>query len=673
MRALMLIVLLIALVAKRSWVASRLGLGKPAVKAAATTPRFPLQMLLKTRTAHRYDLIPVIVETRNAAGQLAPLPKPPIIEVFYDGELQPTVGQVEALRPRYDHKHHHYVAWWPVPWRAKPGVYTVEARCSLPEPEQWDWGKPLKVKASKGTAAKSAALAEMVCRATFRLKGRRPARIPPGFCAVTWEGHIPTGRVRKPDGSYGDWRALVDWAEYMGADALWCRGGITEVNRNWSLSMEEPFAPVDDAMVRKLAHEAHRRGLRFGTWVVAYATFPHNRNAGKPPYRFAQIVRPDGSVTSHDFISLLDPDRPGHLAEFLHKKAQDPDIDMVGLDYFRPDRGGFEVTDQFARQMPVKLPRDFFSRSQRERWKYVAHKVGYQWRSDPNFYEQWNWFRAHLLSQRLEEIRRKAQLTKPLWIFMFGWFHGQQIGQDPYMLTDAGADALAVMLYQVESLQHFELMTNQWREYMEAGNCNLLPGDQVDFFWHQKMTRPRMAPEELYRRIIVAHRSFQRGSVCIGTFWHDISRAIGGRVAPYSGREWALAGAAAFSAVRRSWKVQPLAAELVAPKSVTAGVPFSVKVRMKSLVKTPVTGLHLTLEPTPQVTAVGSSSKTVAELPAGAEMTVPWTITVRSLDASRGNRFMVAFRLTWDSGAWEEELPRQAPRVLVVFKGMDAH
>lgn len=667
-RVVLLVVLVGALMANRGRLASLLG--RSTARTTETRQSlFPLQMLVKTPVCSRYDLVPLILEARGPDGAAKALPEPPILRVLLDGQPVTTVGHVEKLQPRYDAKLGQYRAWWPIPWNARPGRYVVEARCNLEDPAQWPWGDAMLEPADKEET--KSRLAEMVCRASFTIVQRKPAALPGGFCAVTWEQRIPTGRVRGPDSKQRDWRALLDWAEFMGADALWCRGAITQADKSWTLTMDRPFAPTDEEMMHRVAREAHRRGLRFGTWAVAYSTAPQESNAGKPSYKYAQVVRTDGSLADHCFISLLDEDRPGHLAGFLQRMAADPNIDMVGFDYFRPDRGGYEISDLFTRRMPVTLPEGFFDRSRGKRWQYVARKIEYDWRRDPDFYEQWNWYRAHLLSQRLKQIREQAAIDKPLWIFMFGWYHGQQIGQDPLMLTDAGADALAVMLYQIESLKHFELMTSQWREY-KVNNCNLLPGNQLDFHWHQNMTKPRAAPEEFYRRIMVAHSSFQAGSVCLGTFWHDISRALEGQVGPYPGREWALAGAAAFSAIRRNWKVYPLTVDLSAPARVAVGSPFKVNVRLSSLATRPVTGLEISLEDTPQITAPEGSNRTVAELPAGTELTVPWTLKVRAHDERRSDRFMVAFRVRWAEGEYGERFRRDAPRTIVVMRYVDA-
>jgi hypothetical protein len=352
--------------------------------------------------------------------------------------------------------------------------------------------------------------------------------------------------------------------------------------------------------------------------------------------------------------------------------AQDANVDMIGFDYFRPDTGGFEISDLFANQMPVNLPAGFHKWPRHKRWAYIARKVEYEWRRDPDFYEQWNWFRAHLVSEHLKQIVNLSGIRKPLWVFMFGWYHGQQIGQDPLMLTDAGADALAVMLYQISSPEHFRLMTTHWSQYMQAGNCNLLPGDQVDFYWHQRLIRPRAAPEELYRRIVTAHMTFQKGSVCQGVFLHDISRLLSGNLGPYPGREWALSGAAAFSTIRGSWKVYPLSAQLILPQRVSVGIPFEARIRVKSISRRPVSEIQIRLEETQQVETVGPESKSLSELPGRSELEVPFEIVIGARNERRGNRFMVAFRITWADGDYGEEFRRDAPRTIVVMRYLDA-
>jgi len=99
---------------------------------------------------------------------------------------------------------------------------------------------------------------------------------------------------------------------------------------------EAPFAKKNLEAIPRLAAAAHRRGLRFGTWAVAYATYPRKRtdNRGLPIYQWAQDISVSTGQTSNvSFISLLDPKRITHLADFFKQMQRSRDVDFVGLDY----------------------------------------------------------------------------------------------------------------------------------------------------------------------------------------------------------------------------------------------------------------------------------------------------------------------------------------------------
>jgi len=644
------------------WRARLVRLRKPGEPQAEL--RIPLRLSVAGHSFWRWQLVPVTLRVYGPDGRPTHLPKRPLLKVLRGGKPVTTVADVEAIELCYDHKAKQYKAYWPPPWAAEPGEYVAEVRCRLRDPEKWQWG-PWKPRIS------DEAVCEAVAVARFRLRKRKPRQIEKPICAVTWEPHLPEGRLLAPDGRRTNWRALVQWAEYMGADTLWCRGAITEVSRKWTLSMDQPFAPLNTELLHRIASEAHRKHIRFGVWAVAYATLPHGRNAGKPPYMFAKIICPDGSVGEHDFISLLDPDRPDHLARWLHWAAGLDGVDMVGLDYMRPDRGDYQITDIFAEKMPVELPAGWRKWDKLRRWRWIAKMVERRWRYEPRFYETWNWFRCHLVAARVNEISKKAGLQKPLWCFVFGWQRGQQSGQDPVMLFDAGADALAVMLYQSPSVEHFEHIVRQWREYSGSTAGPLIPGDQVDDFWHQRLRRPA-APQELYRRIVKAFKYCAGGNPCAGAFWHDISRALMGRIGPYPSREWALAGAAAFTEVRRICRAQPIELSLRAPKRVHAGINFTCKLTLRNRADVSIRDIRISVERTRQVQAVSQSPVTVPELAAGAELTLPVRLRITALDPRRANRFMIALRVTWPRGDYGPEFPKHVPPVAVCMKYVDA-
>ncbi len=629
---------------------------------------YPLAVNIANPQVMRYDLVGIEAHTYAPNGRPIPLKEPPALTVLREREPQATVGHVDRLVMRYDWHRRCYAANWPVPWNASAGDYVVDVRCHIPQPEAWQWGLNVRVPALPKGAKKDDRWSECVARTRVIVAARRPPDLGHGLCIATWEDPPPNGNLRRPDGSMGDWKALFDWAEFVGADAVWCRGAATQVSRGVNLSMQQPFVTDEDG-INRVAHEAHRRGLKFGTWAMAFATQPRTSNAGKPPYKYAQIVGKDGSSRDTDFISLLDRDRPKHLAAWLHRMAENSDIDMVGLDYFRPDRGGYEAADDFLRLMPLTLPPELAAMSLAQRRGFVADMIERQWRKEPDFYDEWKWYQSHLVALRLRDIAAHADLkTKPLWVFTFGWLHGLQSGQDPLMMTDAGADALAVMLYQLTSVAHYNLMVTQWSKYVAAGQANLLPGDTVDFGLHQKLTRPVAAPEEMNRRIVTAALSFCKDGAQTGAFWHDISRAIRGNVGPYPGREWALAGAAAFSTVRRAWQVYPLTADVAIPASAPVGTAFEVRLTIKNLTRQPLKGLTLKLEETPDLEPIDKRDKTLAEVAAGGEAVIPWQVRIKAHDRPRGDRFMVACRVNWPDAEFLAPVRRDLPRVIVAMK-----
>jgi hypothetical protein len=125
-----------------------------------------------------------------------------------------------------------------------------------------------------------------------------------------------------------------------------------------------------------MAAVAHRGGLKCGAWAAAYSTYPRGSNARKPGYQRAKdISRSTGAIRDLDFISLLEPKRVDHLAAFVAQMQSDPNVDYVGLDYMRSDRGGYEMVDRFTSEMPLRLPAGFSGWSQTRRWAYVAGKI----------------------------------------------------------------------------------------------------------------------------------------------------------------------------------------------------------------------------------------------------------------------------------------------------------
>ncbi len=663
--------LLIALLAFRG-VFARVFHREPRVDESRVT--FPLTIETERGWYYRYHLIPVAVKAVDASGTAQTAEAPAVI-VKRDGKRVRNIGPFKELKLHYSPTQAKWVGFWPVPWNAPPGTYVLEAKTEI-DPGEWSWtldGKRPKPD-DDDDAPEPEGHAWAVATAPFEIKARARAQIDPGLCVATWEFDFREN-FAAPDGTKGDWKKLFDWVEYTGADALWFRGGVTEGS---GLTIEKPFKSVNLEAIPRMGAEAHRRGIKFGAWAVAYSTYPKS-NANKPKYDFAiDISRSTGATSERPFISLLDERRVTALTEFFRQMQAMEEVDMVGLDYMRTDRGGYEMVDQFTAEMPVKLPDNWGEWSTNRRQRYVANKVEGEWQSDPNFYECWNWWRAHKGAEIARRIVDDSGVQKPTWIFVLTWLHGVQHGQDPLMFTDAGISMLAPMLYQVDGRGMYDELIKAWGGYIKPEQVNLTPGDQVDFYWHQKMVSPTPATAEMYDRMITAHEGFSPGEPLRGAFWHDINRAANlANSGPYSGREWALAGAAAFSTIRDSWDVYPLRVSLEAPDSETISSTFTVTVNIENLTKRDVKNIRVSVCDTPLIVPRGLTRPegdrgehymTVKNLDGGTTLQVPVQIRISKASAERANRAMAAIRVTWNEDSFGEPVRNDLPRQIVVMK-----
>lgn len=638
---------------------------------ATTSAGFPLQLAADAPVYLRYNLVRLTIDVLDAQGQKRMVTTPPEITVTRDGEIVTTIGDFKEITPRYGRSAQRYTACWPIPWNATVGTYIAEARIAMTDPQAWTWETQRRRKRRRHEEPPAAPTGTAFCiaRARFAVTGYPPnPNIPKGTCVATWEPDF-ADRLRKPDGSWGDWHAMLDWCEFVGADTFWFRGGVTELNTNNKLTDQEPFNTANIEAIPELAQEAHHRGLRFGAWAAAYATYGDARyNPKKPKYAWAKdISRGSGVVRDLDFISLLDRKRITHLASYFAQIQNDPNVDYVGLDYMRSDRGGYEMVDKFTSEMPLRLPADWDSWSRTRKMAYVAMKREKEWQTDPRFYDAWNWWRAHTGAENVRDMIAQSQLKKPLWIFVLSWWHGMQHGQDPIMFTDAGTSILAPMLYQVDSRAMFDSMVKDWHAYLGEGQANICPGDQVDFHWHQSMISPRAAPEELYDRIVTAHRQYQNTGVTLGAFWHDINRAcVPGNDGPYPGTEWGLAGGSAFSTVRMDWGVYPLKAQLVLPKSAPLNTTVEGQLTLQNTTKKSVNRIKVELAKTEGVEQAGALE--AVSLRGEHTDSQPVRVRLKSGHGDRGNRMMVCVRIRWPDDDYGKDIRRDLPRMILAMQ-----
>lgn len=396
-----------------------------------------------------------------------------------------------------------WMARWPVPWNAPVGDY-------LPVLLGHDELKErLKVK-------------------PFRVGRRSPKPMPKGFVVLTLESVTPlaTMRVKAPDGTMKDWRGLLDWAQYIGADAFLVLGGQSPGLRPGEIWVDDNLG-----ILHQVAKECRARGLQFGVYAMYSLTM--SKTVKLPGYQYGLEIK-DGRPVETRAISLREPKRVDDVAKLLKPYADDPNVDFVGVDYIRNALGGYELTDDFAAEMPgVALPAEWPGLSRDERMVWLARKK--IMRKDLAFIDAWQWWRAHRVALIVAELKRRLGDKKPFWAFTLTWDKGWHHGQDPVMMNDAGVDYDGLMFYEADKPQ-YDAMLKDWHAYLKRGDDQVLPGDIFDWGLHQK---DPAGPAELGRRMRLAVQRVYADGPASAVFFHDAARLLWGRLGPWGTRAWA--------------------------------------------------------------------------------------------------------------------------------------
>lgn len=417
--------------------------------------------------------------------------------VYRDGRLVTTIAGLTEARGR-----------WPVPWNAPAGEYEVVV--STP-----------------------------ALRARFRVVPRKPLPLPEGFSVVTWESELPLRslRVTAPDGSRKDWRGLLDWVEYVGADAFWALGGRTPGREPGQVWLEDNFD-----LLPELAAECRRRGIKLGLYAMYSLTLSSRPVGG---YEYALDVE-DGKVVRTRAVSLRDERRQRDTIALLRRFRDIPGVEWVGLDYVRNALGGVELAEEFYREMPgVTPPEGWETMSAEQRMVAFARKKAA--RRDAAFIDAWQWWRAHRVARFVERAKAELGPRTPLWAFTLTWDKGWHHGQDPVMFADAGLDADALMLYEADAAQ-FDALLSDWSRYVRRGDAQLIVGDVIDWPLHQ---RHPDGPKDFYRRTVRAIDGIYGDGRARGVFFHDLARALWGRKGPWSTRQWLDEARAAARYIKR--------------------------------------------------------------------------------------------------------------------------
>ncbi|HEX4047488.1 MAG TPA: hypothetical protein VH309_06620 [Elusimicrobiota bacterium] len=450
-----------------------------------------------------YDIVEVRLRTNDPALEDEFAKAPPRAVVTRGGEVLTTVAGIREMTlaraaPGL------WTARWPVPWNAPAGEYV---------PALLDAGK----------------LKDRLKVSPFRICRRTPKPLPPGgFVVATLESVSPlaTMRVKAPDGTEKDWRGLLDWAQALGANAFLVLGGQSP-----GLQDGQVWVDTNLKLLPEVAKECRARGLLFGTYAMYSLTM--SKTVKLPGYEYGLEIKNSKPVVTRA-ISLRDAKRTADVADFLKPFADDPNVDFVGLDYIRNALGGYELVDDFVKEMPgVEVPPEWGELTRDERMTWLARKK--VMRKDMLFIDAWQWWRARRAALIVKEIARRLGGEKPLWAFTLTWDKGWHHGQDPVMMNDAGVDYDAPMFYEADKAQ-YAAMLKDWHAYVRRGDVQLVPGDIFDWGLHQK---DPAGPAEFGRRLRLAVDGVYADGPARGVFYHDLARLLWGRLGPWGTKGWA--------------------------------------------------------------------------------------------------------------------------------------
>ena len=537
----------------------------------------------------------------------------------------PTIGRKWFVELKYDERNGRWQGKWPVPWNAPEGEYRVKIWLS-PELK-----KKMRLRECK-----------------FLITRRRPRELTPGLCVMTMENMRPlkTMKVRGPDGEVGGWRKLFDWVDFSGANTFWYMTGQTSAYEN-RVPDDFPWNVENLDFIDDLAKEAESRDIDFGYWVQCYITIGPRKHRAN--YEYGWDYRNDlGKSIVTRGISIKDKKRIEDIIRFIKKLNSIKEVDYVGFDYLRTAGSGLELVDEFVREMEVEVPESWDKFSERERMDWLGKIVERTRERDIPLIDQWNWWRAREIALILKRIKEETALSKPLWVFNLSWEKGWQHGQDVVMMNDAGADILAVMLYESD-VEQLDSLIEDWKDYVNREDANLIVGDDYDWPLHQYTLNPA-GPEDFYRRTLRAMENVYGDGPVSGLFTHDLARALWGRRGPYPSQEWILAGASCFSRLREKWKIVPIRTDIEIPEKVPFDTQFSANVLVKNSGLLEMKRIKVSILPQKGIKIASQNMKEIESLAPGETERVQFKLKIDEFDHERAFRHMIASRTEWESG-----------------------
>lgn len=570
---------------------------------------------------YHFEIIKIFAEPKNVQIPEELRNEKITAVVVFESNVVTTIGGLANLYLSYSSSTARWEGSWPCPWNAPDGEYEVKLHLSDKLREQ------------------NLTIDSMPA---FKITRKKPTKFSNPACVITMEDSSPiiSRRVVNPDGKATDWKGLLDWIEFTGADTFWVLTGVTEYYVK-PLDPEFPWITNNLDCLAEVGRECHKRGIKFGVWAMAYITDGKEKYA--PKYEFA-VGYNNGTLSRTRSISIRDEKRVDDLIKFYKRISSVPEIDYFGIDYIRNALGGYELVDDFVREMNPKLPDGWekFSRDERIFW-LARKKVA---RKDKYFIDQWQWWRARRCSLILKRIIEEVKFTKPFWAFTLSWEKGWQHGQDPIMFNDAGIDMDSIMLYECNRPQ-YDALIKDWHRYVYNDQVNLVVGNEIDWPLHQSTLNPA-GPEEFFNRIMTAvDQIYADSGMPQGIFLHCLNRALGGRRGPYPKEEWLYTGASAFSELRRKSNSISFGCNVDVPQHLAIGTQVEAKINLERF-NPDVKETVLNVLPSADVAVSGPEKQKIVWETGVTTKTVSIPFRVSSVNYARGLRYILPVKLEWD-------------------------
>ncbi len=541
-----------------------------------------------------------------------------VFNIYKNGKKVTGIGGQQDINVKYDIEKGMWEGQFPVPWAAPRGVYTIKYAGTE---DINAWNGAFAIHSRRPSDSFKEPLKIMTMETT------RPLR---GF-------NVPPPRSLEGAG----YRGIFEWTKYIGGNTLWYLAAQTSSYTEGDLSYEDPWLKDNLRTLEEFSDAAKNSGLNFGAWIVSFRSF--GIFSLKPEwYEYSYAYRRhSGEIYETNGISILDNRRIRDVIKMASYLNSLDNVDYVGLDYIRPAPAvaGLELVDDFIEVMEIEVPATWSSFTKEGRMKWLAEIVSAPGNRNHPLKQKWNWYRASRMAMIIKRIKSEAVTDKPLWVFMLSWDKGHEHGQDAVMFQDAGADIVAVMMYEADR-RRFDNFVRSWKDYLIGTRVNLVVGNQVDWPVHQHAVYPA-GPQEFGTRLEKGISELTSPVNLKGAFINDFSRILSGRRGPYEKNEWLAAAGRAFSLLNNP---QELNLDISLNSEIVNGQEFTGSLTVKNISGKNMKNVGIESLKTPGIN-ISPSSKKISSINAGSEVKMLFAGSVSASPSIRKGNYMIAFRV----------------------------